>query len=440
MKPVEQPFATYCFTSGTSGTPKMVIRNFSFEERRLTALVDQFAFGPDDVHLVTVPLYHSSGPGWARVFLALGGRIVLCPEGDGADMARLIRTEGVTTSLMVPPVLASLVSHPDSQDLAATSRLRFVLSGGRQLNRWLIGRAWERLGPVLHLYYGTTETGLNTLITPDELHTVPGRAGRAWEGSTLAVVDSQGHLLPPGVRGRVAIASYQLMDDYANAQPVFLDLDPGDGDGPRRFLLTGDSGVLDAQGHLELTGRTDGVSKVDETAPLDVNVFGLEYDLMDLPCVRDTVVLRVDLPTLGDALVVPFVPAPRSVSPGPAGRPGRLRRPGALPARPCAAGRVDPVQPDGQGAGRRAAGAGAPAGARGRGVRRISDRVRPPGHTAWCTSRARAAVRITIRAMSIAGFSPANGPSSCMRSRLARQTLHRPSLTGAAQFAHTSRS
>ncbi|MFB4424027.1 class I adenylate-forming enzyme family protein [Streptomyces sp. QL37] len=339
VEPVDQPFATYCFTSGTSGTPKMVIRNFSFEERRLTALVARFGFGPDDVHLVTVPLYHSSGPGWARVFLALGGSIVLCPEGDGAVMARLIRTEGVTTSLMVPPVLASLVSHPESRDLAATSRLRFVLSGGRQLNRWLISTAWERLGPVLHLYYGTTETGLNTLITPDELHTVPGRAGRAWEGSTLAVVDAQGHLLPPGVRGRVAIASYQLMDDYANAQPVFLELDPGDGDGPRRFLLTGDSGVLDAQGHLELTGRTDGVSKVDETAPLDVNVFGLEYDLMDLPCVRDTVVLRVDLPTLGDALVVPFVPVSAEREPG-----GRRAVRAACAGRvPCLPAHVLPV-------------------------------------------------------------------------------------------------
>ncbi|MFD4899719.1 class I adenylate-forming enzyme family protein [Streptomyces sp. NPDC058411] len=329
VEPVDQPFATYCFTSGTSGRPKMVIRTFSFEERRLATLVRQFGFGPDDVHLVTVPLYHSSGPGWARVFLARGGRIVLCPEGDGADLARLIRAEGVSTTLMVPPVLASLVSHPDSRELAATSRLRFVLSGGRQLNRWLIATAWERLGPVLHLYYGTTETGVNTLITPDELHTAPGRAGRAWEGSTLAVVDAQGHLLPPGVRGRVAIASYQLMDDYAAELPVFLDLDPGDGEGPRRFLLTGDSGVLDEQGHLELTGRTDGVSKVDETAPLDVNVFGLEYDLMDLPCVRDTVVLRVDLPTLGDALVVPIVP----VSPE--------REEGALRAvRAACAGRV----------------------------------------------------------------------------------------------------
>ncbi|MCM2413798.1 class I adenylate-forming enzyme family protein [Streptomyces sp. RKAG290] len=308
VAPVEQPFAMYCFTSGTSGTPRMVIRHSSFEARRLALLVEQFAFDKDDVHLVTVPLHHSSGPGWARVFLALGGRIVLCPLGDPALMARLIRTEGVTTTLVVPPALAALVSHPASADLATTSRLRFVLSGGRHLNRWLVETAWDRLGPVLHLYYGTTETGVNTLITPDELHTSPGRAGRAMEGSAVAVVDSQGHLLPPGTRGRVAIASYQLMDDYGIGRPVFLDLDTGDGEGVRRFLLTGDSGVLDDEGRLELTGRTDGVSKVDGTAPLDVNVFGLEYDLMDLPCVRDTAVLRVDLPELGDALIVPFVP------------------------------------------------------------------------------------------------------------------------------------
>jgi acyl-coenzyme A synthetase/AMP-(fatty) acid ligase len=314
-RPVEQPFEAFSFTSGTSGTPKLVIRRTSFEARRFADLVDQYSFDEDDVHLVTVPLYHASGPGWARIFLTLGGTVVLGPYDDTDELIRLIQHEGVSTTLMVPPVLTRVVAHPASEHLHKTSRLHFVLSGGRHLNRWVVNNTWDRLGPVLHLYYGTTETGVNVMIGPEELHVAPCRSGRPMPGNTIAVLDPENHPLPKGRRGRVAIASYQLMDTYATAEPDFLTLDYGGR--TQRFLLTGDSGFVDEAGRLELTGRNDGVSKAAQGKPLDVNIFGLENDLMDLPCVRETAVLRTRLPEGGEALVVPFAPvAPERLESG----------------------------------------------------------------------------------------------------------------------------
>ncbi|WP_306327708.1 class I adenylate-forming enzyme family protein [Streptomyces venezuelae] len=305
-QPVEQPFEAFSFTSGTSGVPKMVVRRTSFEARRFADLVDQYAFDEEDVHLVTVPLYHASGPGWARIFLTLGGTVVLGPHDDAGELIRIIQDEGVSTTLMVPPVLARVVAHPDSEHLHKTSRLHFVLSGGRHLNRWVINNAWDRLGPVLHLYYGTTETGVNVMIGPEELHVAPCRSGRPMPGNTVVVLDAENRPLPKGSRGRVAIASYQLMDSYATSEPDFMTLDYGGR--TQRFLLTGDSGLVDEAGRLELTGRNDGVAKAEAGKPLDVNIFGLEADLMDLPCVRETAVLRTSLPGAGEVLVVPFTP------------------------------------------------------------------------------------------------------------------------------------
>ncbi|MET7484780.1 class I adenylate-forming enzyme family protein [Streptomyces sp. NPDC005538] len=315
-RPVEQPFEAFSFTSGTSGIPKLVIRRASFEARRFADLVDQYSFDEDDVHLVTVPLYHASGPGWARIFLSLGGTVVLGPYDDTAALVQLIQDEGVSTTLMVPPVLTRVVAHPASEHLHKTSRLHFVLSGGRHLNRWVVNNAWDRLGPVLHLYYGTTETGVNVMIGPEELHVAPCRSGRPMPGNTIAVLDPDDRPVPKGARGRVAIASYQLMDTYATAEPEFLTLDYGGR--TQRFLLTGDSGFIDEAGRLELTGRNDGVSKAAQGKPLDVNIFGLENDLMDLPCVRETSVLRTRLPETGEeALVVPFAPvAPERLASG----------------------------------------------------------------------------------------------------------------------------
>ncbi|ARP71424.1 hypothetical protein LK07_18530 [Streptomyces pluripotens] len=304
---VEQPFEAFSFTSGTSGVPKLVIRRASFEARRFADLVDQYSFDEDDVHLVTVPLYHASGPGWARIFLSLGGTIVLGPYDDTDALIRLIQDEDVSTTLMVPPVLKRVVAHPGSEHLHKTSRLHFVLSGGRHLNRWVVNNTWDRLGPVLHLYYGTTETGVNVMIGPEELHVAPCRSGRPMPGNTIAVLDPDNRPVPKGMRGRVAIASYQLMDSYVTAEPEFLTLDYGGR--TQRFLLTGDSGFIDEAGRLELTGRNDGVSRAAEGKPLDVNIFGLENDLMDLPCVRETAVLRTKLSDTGeDVLIVPFAP------------------------------------------------------------------------------------------------------------------------------------
>ncbi|MEV8097640.1 class I adenylate-forming enzyme family protein [Kitasatospora sp. NPDC085879] len=331
--PVEQPFTAFSFTSGTSGIPKLVIRNSSFEARRLSDLVDQFSFDEDDVHMVTVPLYHSSGPGWARISLSLGGTVVLSPYEDAGKMAELIVSEGVSTTLMVPPVLNRLISHPASEHLHKTSRLRFLLSGGRHLNRWVINQTWDRLGPVLHLYYGTTETGLNTMIGPEELHVAPARSGRPMPGSTILVLDPEHRPLPKGRLGRIAIASYQLMDSYAAAEPDFLHIEHAGR--TQKYLLTGDSGVMDEGGRIELSARNDGVTKAEGRHPLDVNIFALEDELTGLPCVRETAVLKVDLPDEGPTLVAAFAPISpeREASGSRAVLAACLRRAPQLPAR-----------------------------------------------------------------------------------------------------------
>ncbi|MFD0529178.1 AMP-binding protein [Kitasatospora arboriphila] len=197
---------------------------------------------------MTVPMYHASSPGWARVFFALGGTVVLGPYHDLAEMCRLITDEGVTATLMVPPVLSRLLAHPASAELRQTSRLRFLLTGGQHLNRWIVNEAWDRFGPVLHHYYGSTETGLVTLLGPDELALSPCRSGRAMPGIGIAVLDAEHRPLPPGARGRVAVASYQLMDAYGDAPAPSVLVDLSDGQGPRPFLLTGDDGVIDYEG------------------------------------------------------------------------------------------------------------------------------------------------------------------------------------------------
>ncbi|GJF29030.1 fatty-acyl-CoA synthase [Kitasatospora sp. NE20-6] len=311
--PVSQSYESFAVGYDAAGASRLVVRRRSFEARRLAELVDEFAFDEDDTYLVTVPMYHASGPGWARVFFALGGTVVLGPYHDLGEMCRLITDEGVTATLMVPPVLSRLLAHPASAALRETSRLRFLLTGGQHLNRWIVNEAWDRFGPVLHHYYGPTETGLVTVLGPEELALSPCRSGRAMPGIGIAVLDAEHRPLPPGVRGRVAVASYQLMDSYGDAPAPSVLVDLADGQGPRPFLLTGDDGVLDYEGRLELTGRTAGAVRVRAAGEQDSAFFGLETELLDQPAVHDLAVLRVNVPDHGPVLAVPFVPVGRDV-------------------------------------------------------------------------------------------------------------------------------
>ncbi len=273
------PFLALGFTSGTTGTPKLVLRRRASEARRLAMLEETFGFGPADTHLVTVPLSHASGHGWARVFLAVGATVVLGDADPVANLARM-RAWAVRTTLMVPPVLDRFLTAAGAAPEVALPHLRFLLTGGRHLAPAVVRRCHRRFGPVLHLYYGTTETGLNTIATPAHLAADPRSAGQPTPGTSLLVLDERtGQRTPPGTVGRVAIASYMNFDGYADRAASTVVRDGAE------YVVTADYGYLDGDGQLFLTARSDQTGA--GTGPVDV--IGVEGALRDLDGVADAV-------------------------------------------------------------------------------------------------------------------------------------------------------
>ncbi|WP_424184754.1 class I adenylate-forming enzyme family protein [Actinokineospora sp. G85] len=267
------PFEGLGFTSGTTGAPKLVLRSRSFEARRHVDVTDFFAITADDVYLNTVPLYHASGPGWARLFATHGATVVIA--ADPSSAARALTTEGVTASLMVPPTLSAVLDHLDSRPPA----LRWVVTGGRHVSPDLVARTTAAMGEVLHVYYGTTETGLNTLTTAGELAAHPGTAGKPLPGNEILILDEDGTPVPAGVVGRVAIAGYMLADTYATAPAPLVHVDG------KTAWLTADSGRLDLDGRVHLTAR-------DIPAQArQVDAIGLEAHLKAALPATDVVVL-----------------------------------------------------------------------------------------------------------------------------------------------------
>lgn len=278
--------------------PRLAVRRTPTEVRQLVDLVDEFGFDASDVHLLAAPLWEQSARDLTRALMALGARVVVGAQGAPAALAATIRQARVTTGVIDPVTLTELLAHPDSADLAGAGRLRCLFTPGRHVGRWTVNTAWERLGPVLHLAACAPETGLTGMMTPEESLVVPVRSARPTLGTTVVVLDEQGAVAPPGRTGRVAVAGTGVMDGYLHdedGEGPFVTLDVGQGE--QRFLVTDDLGHLDEQSRLVLTGRGTGVPLLERDAAVDSALFRLEADLLNLPCLRDTAVMRVDHPT-----------------------------------------------------------------------------------------------------------------------------------------------
>ena len=107
--------------------------------------------------------------------------------------------------------------------------------------------------------YGMTEGGVACIFPvhehPDKLHTV----GYPAPGHFLKVLDEQGNEVPPGVAGELVGKSPTMMLGYKNQPEKTREgywIDPEDGSTWQRM---GDVGRLDADGFVELVGRTKDV-------------------------------------------------------------------------------------------------------------------------------------------------------------------------------------
>lgn len=329
------------------GGQRIAVRRAATEGRGLVGLIDEFGFDAHDTHLVAAPLWLPLSLQLARTLLAVGATVVLDATQDAQTLAALVTAEHVTTAVFAPGTLGRLLADPASVPLAHLGRLRCVITPGRHLGRWTVNAAWERLGPVLHLAYTTPETGLSAILTPEEGQVSRMRTGRAVLGTTITILDEEGAVLPAGRPGRVAVCGHHVMDGYLDGEDTFVTLDAEAGE--QRFFVTDDLGVLDEQGRLTLTGRSSGVTSPARDRALDAALFRLESDLLNLPCLRDTAVVRVGLPTLGDALVVPFIAVAvgREVSGHTALRTACARRVPSIPAHVIAVDHI-PYSPMGR--------------------------------------------------------------------------------------------
>ncbi len=202
------------------------------------------------------PISHGSGYLFTPIWLS-GGTNMLVPSFDPPDVVEGMESEGVAYGFVVPAMLNMLAREPSARD-RDWSNLKALQIGGAPITdeTALLGR--EVFGEVLYQGYGQTEAVPITMMGPREWFSeVEGSkplrsAGRPLPFGDLDIVDPDtAEPLPVGSEGEIAIRCDGQMLEFWNDPAATADR-MRDG-----WVLTGDIGMLDANGYLYVLDRKD---------------------------------------------------------------------------------------------------------------------------------------------------------------------------------------
>jgi acetyl-CoA synthetase len=134
-------------------------------------------------------------------------------------------------------------------------KLRTIGSGGESLGAETYEWGRETFGLTINEFYGQTECNMIVSSCAKVMAARPGVMGRAVPGHHLAIVDEKGWELERGEQGNVAVCGPDpvMFLEYWNNPAATAAKFAGD------WLMTGDTGVMDADGWIRFVGRDDDV-------------------------------------------------------------------------------------------------------------------------------------------------------------------------------------
>jgi long-chain acyl-CoA synthetase len=288
------------YTSGTTGRPKGVKRQPMQPEQMVAAeRVGAITYGlkpnEDQVILMNGPMYHSAPNSYGMMAFRHGCAIVLEPRFDPEDLLQLIERHKVTHMHMVPTMFVRLLRLPDDvKSRYDLSSLRFTVHGAAPCPAPVKRAMIDWWGPVVHEYFGSTETGIPVWHSAQEALVKPGTVGRAIEGGIVKIFGPNGE--PCGVNeiGEIFMRQTAISDfDYHHKAGARAEA------GRDGLISVGDVGYLDEDGYLFLCDR-----KRDMVISGGVNIYPAEIEnvLIGMDGVRDCAVFGIPDEEFGERL------------------------------------------------------------------------------------------------------------------------------------------
>jgi 2-furoate---CoA ligase len=258
------------YTSGTTGKPKGVPRRHRHERAAALAHVAQNQYRRNERTLGVMPLYHTMGVRSLLAMALIDGRFVCVPKFDPAAVLAAIEAERITNLYLVPTLYHDMVAHADCArtDLSSVRKLGFA---GASMNEALLKKLDTVFKPELFVnHYGSSE--VYTFTIDQDAVKKPGSAGKAGINQRIRVVrlDSGNPEMAaaPYEEGEIIadLAGDESFEGYWN-RPEANAKSLRDG-----WYFTGDTGYIDKEGDLFVSGRTDDmiISGGENISPVEI--------------------------------------------------------------------------------------------------------------------------------------------------------------------------
>jgi natural product biosynthesis luciferase-like monooxygenase protein/amino acid adenylation domain-containing protein len=257
------------YTSGSTGRPKGVPGLHRMLTSRL--LPERALRSGDEVYAQKTSINFIDSLWEVLLPLSTGATIEVIPHTavqDPQALSRALHDAGISHVVMVPTLLAALVSHLEAGNDRLPA-LRYCVSSGEPLSADLAARFHAALPHVqLVNIYGTTEfwdASAHTFADVDagEGAGQAGRGrpvpiGRPMPGVRVYVLDERQRPVPHGVEGELYVSSHGMGTGYiGNPEVTARAFLPSPFIAGERMYRTGDRVIWRQDGGLEYRGRAD---------------------------------------------------------------------------------------------------------------------------------------------------------------------------------------
>lgn len=288
------------FTSGTTGQPKGALSTHRARMVWIHKAIDVYGLGTEDTYLGVMPQVHSAGLTFTLMHLHVGGRVHIQRDFDPAEYLKLVTSERVTSSLVVPTVLVMVLDELERgsapRNLESLSRL---VTCGSPLQPAIKEKVLKRMTPRLFDYYGSTESNSMTVLEPADQRRKPASVGTPFAGVEIRIAGKDGAALPTGEIGEIWCLNPSVMREYLNdseaTAAAFTD----------GWFHTGDLGYLDEDRYLHLVGR---LKEIIISGGVNIHPAEIEQVLMCHPAVFDCAVVGLPDAKWGQIVTACVIP------------------------------------------------------------------------------------------------------------------------------------
>ena len=284
--------AAILYTSGTTGRSKGAMLSHANLGSNTLTLRDYWGFGPDDVLIHALPVFHTHGLFVATHCVLMSGSRMLYLNKFDAD-AVLDLMPRATAMMGVPTFYTRLLASPRLTK-EACAHMRLFVSGSAPLLADTFTEFEKRTGHRILERYGMTETTMST-SNPLRGERIAGTVGHPLPDVQVRFADEEGNALPQGEVGVLEVKGPNVFRGYWRQPEKTAEEFRDDG-----FFITGDLAMIDERGYIHIVGRAK-----DLIISGGFNVYPKEVELCidEIEGVEESAVIGLPHLDFGEAVV-----------------------------------------------------------------------------------------------------------------------------------------